>query len=119
METLADLGVEKQPIVVALNKIDRLPQGASLGDQPPEWEDSVPISALRGIGLDTLLHRIEQVLASGHVYVTVMLPFERGDLAALFHERGTVLDTRHDEQGTVLEGYMPRRWLDGFWPYMV
>lgn len=119
VETLADLGIEDQPVVVALNKIDRLPQGTPLADLTPEWEDGVPISGLRGIGLDVLLDRIEQVLAAGHVYLTVMLPFERGDLAALFHERGTVLETRHAEQGTVLEGYMPRRWLDGFWPYMV
>ena len=119
METLADLGVEEQPIVVALNKIDLLPPGTYIGDRPPQWEDGVPISAARSTGLDGLLDRIELVLAAGHVYVTVLLPFDRGDLVAFFHEKGTVLKSGHDEHGILLEGYMPRRWLDGFWPYMV
>jgi len=119
METLADLGIGDQPIVVALNKIDRLPQGASLGERPPGWADAVPISALERTGLDALLDTIEQVLAAGQIYLTVLLPYERGDLAALFHERGTVLKTSHGEEGLVLEGYIVRRWLDRFWPYMV
>ena len=53
------------------------------------------------------------------VQVAVQIPYERGDLAALFHEQGTVLATAHDGQGTILEGYLPRRWLERFRPYVV
>jgi GTP-binding protein HflX len=128
METLDDLEVVDRSIVVALNKIDRLGHG---GPEPVElaralaesetlapWSEGfvemVPISAAHGLGLESLLHRVEEVLSAGLVYITVHVPYSRGDLAALFHEQGTVDHSSHDGEGTVLEGYLPRRWLEHF-----
>jgi len=119
VETLAELGVVDQPVLVALNKIDGLPEPVPAGDCPVEFPDSVAVSALEGIGLDTLLARVEAVLATEMVRVSVQIPYERGDLTALFHEQGTVMATVHDGQGTALEGYLPRRWLEPFRPYLV
>jgi GTP-binding protein HflX len=119
LETLAELGVVDRPIVVALNKIDRLPQPVAALDCLDEFPDSVAVSAREGTGLDTLLVRVEELLAAEMVQVVVQIPYERGDLAALFHERGTVLTMTHDGQGTALEGYLPRRWLEQFRPYVV
>jgi len=119
METLAGLGVEDRPIVVALNKIDRLPDPADAGNALSDAAGAVPISAAEGIGLDDLLGRVDEVLSAGLVYVTVQVPYDRGDLVALFHEQGTVVKTSHDGQGTVLEGYLPRRFLERFRAYWV
>ena len=119
METLADLGVEDQPVVVALNKIDRLPTGEVAPGLLAEFPDSLPISAIRGIGLPALLERIEEVLLEGLIYITVQLPFERGELSALFHQQGTVVSQAHTGEGVTLEGYIPRRWLEQFRPYLV
>ncbi len=124
METLGDLGALERPVLLALNKMDRLPDRAALGpllaDLPPaarEVEGYVPISAAEGTGLDDLLGRVEAILSAGMVDVTVRLPYERGDLVALFHEQGTVTGVTHGEGGTVLEGRLPRRWVDLFRPY--
>ena len=119
METLADLGVEDRPIIVALNKIDRLPDPADAGNALNDDAGALPISAAEGIGLDDLLGRVDEVLSAELVYVTVQVPYDRGDLAALFHEQGTVVKTSHDGQGTVLEGYLPRRFLERFRAYWV
>ncbi len=119
MRTLADLEVVGRPIVVALNKIDLLPDPTAVGGWLVEFPNSVAISAARGIGLETLLERIEGVLAAELIYLTVQVPYDRGDLAALFHEHGTIVETSHDGQGTVLEGYLPRRWLEQFRPYLI
>ncbi len=119
METLADLGVEDQPVVVALNKIDRLPTAEVAPGLLAEFPDSLPISAIRGIGLPALLERIEEVLLEGLIYITVQLPFERGELSALFHQQGTVVSQAHTGEGVTLEGYIPRRWLEQFRPYLV
>jgi GTP-binding protein HflX len=119
METLAALGVVGQPVISALNKIDRLPDPAAAGDCLNEFPDSVAISALSGTGLEALMERVEEVLAAELVFVEVLIPYSRGDLAALFHEQGTVLATIHQGEGTVLEGFLPSRWLDRFRPYMV
>jgi GTP-binding protein HflX len=119
MKTLADLGVEGRPIVVALNKIDCLPNPADAGTAQDGAAGAIPISAAEGYGLDDLLCRVEEVLSAELVYVTVQVPFDRGDLAALFHEQGTVVRTSHDGQGTALEGYLPRRLLERFRAYWV
>lgn len=119
METLADLGIEDQPVVVALNKIDRLPTSELPPGLLAEFPDSLPISASRGIGLEALLERIEEVLLEGLVYITVQVPFERGELSALFHRQGTVVGQSHTAEGVTLEGYIPRRWLEEFRSYLV
>lgn len=119
METLAELGVVDQPVLTVLNKIDGLPGLAPSGDCLDLFPDSVAVSALEGQGLDILLVRVEGVLGAEMVPVEVQIPYERGDLAALFHEQGTVVTMRHDGQGTTLSGYLPRRWMEGFRPYVV
>jgi GTP-binding protein HflX len=119
METLADLGVEEQPIVVALNKIDRLPNLADIGNALDDSAGALPISAAEGIGLEDLLGRVDEVLSAELVFLSVQVPYDRGDLAALFHEQGTVVKTSHDGRGTVLEGYLPRRFLERFRAYWV
>ncbi len=133
MDTLADLGVVDRPMVVALNKIDRLDagqrglaelgqrlaEGERLGRWRDDFEDMVPISAAHELGLDVLLQHVEEALSAGLVYITVQVPYNRGELAALFHEQGTVVHTSHDGGGTILEGYMPRRWLEQYREYLV
>jgi GTP-binding protein HflX len=119
METLAGLGVEDRPIIVALNKVDRLPNPADAGNVLNDSAGALPISAAEDIGLDHLLCRVDEVLSAELVYVTVQIPYDRGDLAALFHEQGSVVKTSHDGQGTALEGYLPRRFLERFRAYWV
>ncbi len=119
IETLADLEVTDLPIVVALNKIDRMANPAEIVDWLQEFPNSLAVSAKRGIGLEALLSRIEEVLSENMVYITVQVPYERGDLTSLFHEQATLVETEHNREGTVLEGHLPRRWLDLFHPYMI
>jgi GTP-binding protein HflX len=119
LETLADLGADDRPILVALNKIDQLPDPAGAANCLADLPDSLPISAAQRVGLEALLGRVEEVLSEGLIYVTVLVPYRRGDLITLFHDQGTVVKTSHDGQGTVLEGYLPRRWLEQFRSYLI
>lgn len=119
MQTLEELGAIDRPLVVALNKIDRLAAPAAIDAWLRDLPEGVPISAMQQTGLDRLLDRVEQVLAAGLVYLSVEIPYAHGDLAALFHEQGTVTSVAHSGQGTLLEGYLPRRWLEQFRPYLV
>jgi GTP-binding protein HflX len=119
MKTLADLGVVDKPVITALNKIDRLPDPEASGEWLQEFPGSLAISALEGIGLDGVLERTEAVLAAGLVYITVRIPYEHAGLMSLFHTHGTVVRTSHEAEGTVLEGYLPRRWLEQFRAHLI
>jgi len=52
---LAEIGLEDRPELLVFNQIDRLPPG--VGATLAERHGAVPISALRGSGLDALLER--------------------------------------------------------------
>jgi GTP-binding protein HflX len=127
MKTLTELDVVDRAIVLVLNKIDRLPASVTVSDLLAELpavakEDvagCLPVSAKQREGLNPLLEEVEWVLSSGQVHITVSLPYARGDLAALFYEQGTVVRVAHDGEGTLLEGYVTRRWLEQFRPYFV
>jgi len=118
LETLADLGVMDRPMVVALNKIDLLSDPTDIDGRLDGDANSQAISAREGIGLEALLSRVEAILLSDLVYLTVRVPYARGDLAALFHQEGTMVRESHDGQGTKLEGYLSRRWLEHFRSYL-
>ena len=62
---------------------------------------------------------MEEVLSADLVYIEVLVPYDRGDLAALFHEQGTVSETTHSADGTVIKGFLARRWLEQFRPYLI
>jgi GTP-binding protein HflX len=84
-----------------------------------QFPNSVAVSAKLSIGLEALLDRIETVLAAELVPVKVLVPYARGELVAIFHEQGTVAEMSHNKGGTVLEGHLPRRWLERFRAYLV
>ena len=105
--TLKDIAADELPLINVLNKIDALQNPdaacASLGDMP----DSVAISARTGQGLGGLLAGIEEVLESEMQTVDVLLPFTRGDLVSLFHERGLIEIEAHTAAGTHIIGRAP------------
>lgn len=118
-DTLADLGVVDRPMIEALNKVDLLEESGLPEKCLVEFPEGLPISATDGTGMDALLERIEAVLSEALVHITVQVPYDRGDLAALFHDQGTAVATEHNDQGTLLTGYLPRRWVDRFQPFLL
>jgi GTP-binding protein HflX len=118
-QTLHELEVNGIPIVVALNKIDRLDAEQRAALQAGSFPHSVPISALQQINLDQLLAHIEHELYESLLPVQVRLPYRRSDLAALFHDHGRVDDERFAENAIVIAGRLPARYLAVFRPYLI
>ncbi|MBC7224860.1 MAG: GTPase HflX [Anaerolineae bacterium] len=116
---LEDLGAGDRPMLVALNKVDRLsdPQQASL--LAATGDNALPISALRGQGLDALVERVEEILERQMRRVRVHIPHREAGLVALFHEHGLVESEEHDAEGTWLTGSIPEAFAATFAPYEV
>ena len=121
-EILDDLGASAKPIVVALNKIDRLdrsdPEDAqvlaqALADNP----EAVLISAAHGGGLDQLLAKVDAALRERMALIDALIPYARGDLVAMMHEHGTVDTETHTEHGTHLIGRLPLELVGRLAPY--
>ena len=98
-EVVAEVDAHSIPEVVAFNKADLIDESRRLllhGLVP----DAVFVSARTGEGLDELGARIDAALPTPDREVTVMLPYDRGDLVAELHERNRVLELDYDEGGT-------------------
>ena len=116
-EVLQELGAADKPRVTALNKIDLLgdPDEVDLSLYP----NAVAVSARTGAHLDALLTKLGEVLAEEMVRFTVLLPYDRGDMVEVFHRRGHVARQEAQEQGTLIEGTLPRQIVAAFAPWRV
>lgn len=118
-DTLAELEVDHLPMVVALNKVDLLPPGTNPLAELDVPYPVVPISAQTGKGIPELLVTIEAVMVGQLVPVQVKLPYKRGDLVSLFHERGQVDAEEHAADGVLIYGRLPERLTPYFEPYLL
>ncbi|MDH7485752.1 MAG: GTPase HflX [Anaerolineae bacterium] len=118
-EVLNDLGATSAPIIVALNKIDRLPDPDAVAPLLSEFPNSLAISALKGWGLTELLARVEELLETALVPLTVHIPYREAGLLALFHQRGTVEREEHGPEGTLVQGRLPAALLGRFRPFLL
>lgn len=118
MGVLAEIGATEQPIVTALNKIDRLGDQGALRIPTSDLPNTIGVSALMGWGLPTLLARMEEVLSEDLVEIELKLPYQRGDLLALLHQRGIVSEEEHVSSGTRIVGRIPIRLLPRFASYV-
>ncbi len=117
--TLAELEITDIPIVVALNKIDRLDDEQREAVLSEQFPHSVPISALKQLNLDRLLKLIEHELYENVTPLTVRLPYRRSDLAALFHDNGRVDEETYGENTITISGRLPARYLAAFRAFVV
>ena len=95
-EVLDSLGATDAPRIDALNKCDLLTPGV---DTLP---GAVPISAVRGDGLDNLLQRIEEELDAGTEEVSLLIPFAKYALTDRLRKLGSVLSQEHVNEGVIL-----------------
>ncbi|WP_198393622.1 GTPase HflX [Brevibacterium yomogidense] len=101
-EVLADASAAHLPELVVFNKSDAT-DPTTLSSLLVEHPGSIAVSAHTGAGLEALRERIASMLPVMAHELTVLIPFDRGELASRVHDRGTVLDERFLEDGTLLQ----------------
>ncbi len=116
-ETLKDIKADHIPTIVALNKIDRLPQPELTNDLLEEFPNAVGISALKGLGIPELLQSVERSLYENLVEVSVSLPYAEGQLISLFHEQGSITRIEHSRRFVFIQGSVPGRLLARYAPF--
>jgi GTPase len=116
---LEELGAADRPMIVALNKVDKLPASEAANIASSEFPGGVAISAAHGEGLEVLLSEVEEVLQRNMVSVRVKLPYHAAELVALFHQQGSIESEQHAADGTTIRGFLPEKLLDKFQGYFV
>jgi GTPase len=98
-KVLAEVGAADVPELLVLNKAD-LVDDLSAARLARQFPDAPLISAATGQGIEELLTEIAARLPHPDVYLTVMLPFQRGDLLDRSYREGEVLEVEHQAEGT-------------------
>jgi len=119
MDTLHEIGAADVPVVSALNKIDRLQDDNPVFEQVDAYERAVPISALTGAGLDTLLSVMELELYESMAAIDIRLSYSDGRLISLFHDLGQVDRVDYLQDQVQIHGRLPRRLLPEFLAHQV
>lgn len=119
LETLSNIGAGNIPVITVYNKIDRLDEETMDFVLPLLEPQPFLISALNRTGLDKLVDSISEQLYARYERVTVMLPYEHGNLVSIFHEKGHVNTVEHLSQGIRISGLLPREIVAQFDAYLV
>ena len=100
-EVIRDIGGEKIPEIIAINK-------AEISDQETLREimraepDAYPISVHTGLGIEKLIAAIESSLPRPKVEVKVLLPYDQGHLVNRIHEEGEIITEEYLGDGTAI-----------------
>jgi len=98
-DVIGDVGARELPEIVAFNKADLIDADRRLvlrGLEP----DAVFVSARTGEGIEELTARIGDALPQWDVELDLLVPYDRGEIVSLAHQRARVLDTEYEEDGT-------------------
>ncbi len=118
-EVLEEIEAAARPMIVVLNKLDLLPSDIPLQLQGmAAGLPTVAVSAKDGTGIDALLKCISETLQQQFTPLDVVIPYNRGDLVAQFHQFGTIEQEEFEEGGTHMRGHMPQNHSGPFMAYM-
>lgn len=107
-EVLRELGAGDKRVLLVLNKID-LVDDTRLHELQRQFPDAVAISIKEDCGLDSLLHRLHDMLLDRVVRLKLRIPLSRMDLVALAHQEGKVLSEDYETGMAEIQCVIPKR----------
>ena len=114
---LEEIGAGEIRCVEVLNKVDLVDE-AELRGLLAAHPDAQPVSALTGQGVRGLLYRIAKEASEGSVSLTVLVPYEKGLLMKMVHERCQVLRERYVQEGLLATVRADSRMASTLEPYV-
>lgn len=117
-EVLGQIKAQDIPRIEVYNKIDLLSD--ELADAL-RWRKphAVFVSAETGQGIDDLIARISAVASAQDRLMKVMIPYDKGNLVSVAHQRCHVLQTEHCDSGTLLTMRCGKHFVQQFEDYEV
>lgn len=118
VEILRDIDSDGIKRVLVLNKIDLMTQEQRL-TLKTENPDAVLVSAEDGIGINNLLYRIGKEASEGDETITALIPYSKGLLLKMCHERCQVIRERYVDEGLLATLKASERMRATLEPYRV
>jgi GTP-binding protein HflX len=112
-QTLAEIGVDEQPRVLVLNKVDLLEENAR-EELRTHHPDAVLVSGETARGLQELGERIERELAHTLRPVELLVPYANGGSLAELHEVAGEIAREDTPEGVRVRALVPSRLAERF-----
>ncbi|MEG0790053.1 MAG: GTPase HflX [Gordonibacter sp.] len=117
-EVLGQIGAQDIARVEVFNKCDLL-DSEQLEALKARHAQAVLVSAATGAGIENLVARIARVASARDAHLDVLIPYHRGDLVSLAHERCHIVSESHKESGTHIVMLAPPSYAGLFRPFAV
>ena len=108
-EVLEELGISGKQIITVLNKIDKISEKGDIVRLGREFENAIPISALRKENLEALVERISMILFASLEYVKVIIPQSEGRLLNQIYKEASIIKREYKGDSVCIEADMPSR----------
>lgn len=117
-DVLGQIKAQDIPCIEVLNKADLLDPD-ELDALKTRFPLAQVVSAQKGLGIDELVARIGSAAASSDAYMDVLIPYNRGNLVSIAHERCHIVSEEHEEGGTHINMLVSPSYVDTFTPFLV
>jgi GTP-binding protein HflX len=110
-EVLTELGVEKKPTILVLNKVDRVKDRTHLDVLKAHHPKAVAVSALTGEGLDDLRDAVITALSADFAPAEVVTSAANGRVLSYLNAHAEIFRQEFRDDEVVVRCYLPRHLL--------
>lgn len=117
-DVLQEIGAQEISRILVFNKCDMLSDGereALAG----RYGSALLVSAATGEGVEDLVERIVRVASAQDEVLHLSIPYSRGDIVSLAHERCLIIDEEYAPDGTRMTLRVSKRMKTAFEPFAV
>ena len=103
-KVIEQIGAGDKDQIVAYNKMDiakSVPLDVS-------GHEAVYLSAKTGENVNVLVEKIREKIFGGRVKMTLLIPYQRGDITSYLCENAQIFSMEYEEEGTLLHGKLER-----------
>lgn len=103
-KVIEQIGAGDKGQIVAYNKMDiakSVPLDVS-------GHEAVYLSAKTGENINVLVEKIREKIFGGRVEMTLLIPYQRGDITSYLCENAQIFSMEYEEEGTLLHGKLER-----------
>jgi GTP-binding protein HflX len=119
VKVLHELGAARQPTLIVFNKIDKLPDRATIHALRRHFPAAVFISIQTGEGLDELVERIEELVSAGEAPRHICLATSDTARLARLHRHANVLSTEYLPEEVRIVAVLPPRLVADYAEFIV
>ena len=104
LKIMEDLKLTNIPVLNVYNKMDiakSVPLDVS-------GHEVVYLSAKTGENINVLVEKIREKIFGGRVEMTLLIPYQRGDITSYLCENAQIFSMEYEEEGTLLHGKLER-----------